>query len=65
MTNYLKKGIMSLLVLYCCYTQNVSADEGHDHSHEEIITIGKKTFVHLQSILSTYQEVYHHLVRKD
>jgi hypothetical protein len=41
----------------------VSAHEGH--SHEAVITIGKKTVVHLQSILSNYLEVYCHLVKKD
>ena len=35
------------------------------HEHKAVITIGKKTVVHLQSIMSAYQEVYHHLVRKD
>ena len=60
--SYLKRGIM-LLLFSCCSMQNISAHEGH--SHEAVITIGKKTVVHLQSILSTYQEVYHHLVKKD
>ena len=61
--NYLKKGVTLLVFFYCCHTHAASAHEGH--SHEAVITIGKKTVVHLQSILSTYQEVYNHLVKKD
>jgi len=60
---YLKKCVVFLLILYSCSPYTVSAHEGH--SHEAVITIGKKTIVHLQSILSTYQEVYTHLVKKD
>ena len=54
--------ILFLLFLSVCI-HPIFAHEGH--SHEAVITIGKKTIVHLQSILSTYQEVYHHLVKKD
>src|SRR3989337_4116614 len=60
---YLKKCVVFLLILYSCSPYTVSAHEGH--SREAVITIGKKTIVHLQSILSTYQEVYTHLVKKD
>ena len=60
---YLKKCMVFLLIFPACYIPVASAHEGH--SHEAVITIGKKTIVHLQSILSTYQEVYHHLVKKD
>jgi len=63
--NRLVKCIVISLIFYTYFTPVVSAHEGHDHSHEAIITIGKKTFVHLQKILSTYQEVYAHLVKKD
>jgi len=59
----LKKCLVFLLIFHACYIPVASAHEGH--SHEAVITIGKKTIVHLQSILSTYQEVYHHLVKKD
>lgn len=59
----LKKCVVFLLIIYSCSPYAVSAHEGH--SHEAVITIGKKTVVHLQSILSTYQEVYTHLVKKD
>ena len=59
----LRCGLLFLFLSVC--THFVFAHEGHDHSHEAIITIGKKTVVHLQSILSTYQEVYNHLVKKD
>ena len=52
-----------LLIFPACYIPVASAHEGH--SHETVTTIGKKTVVHLQSILSTYQEVYTHLVKKD
>ena len=62
--SYLKRGIM-LLLFSCCSMQSILAHEGHDHSHDAIVTIGKKTVVHFQSILSTYQEVYNHLVKKD
>ena len=61
--NCLKKCMVFLLILYTCYTHIAFAHEGH--SHEAVITMGKKTVVHLQSILSTYQEVYHHLIKKD
>ena len=61
----LKKCVLFLLIIYTCSPYTVSAHEGHSHEHEAIITIGKKTVVHLQKILSTYQEVYHHLVKKD
>jgi len=63
LNNYLKKGVTFLVFVYCCHTHAASAHEGH--SREAVITIGKKTIVHLQSILSTYQEVYTHLVKKD
>lgn len=62
---YIKKCVVCLLIFYSCSAYSVSAHEGHDHSHESVITIGKKTVVHLQSIISAYQEVYHHLVKKD
>lgn len=52
-----------LLIFYASYTHTASAHEGH--SHEAVITIGKKTVIHLQTILSTYQAVYTHLVKKD
>jgi hypothetical protein len=63
--SYFKKCVITLLFFYCffIYDHTVSAHEGH--SHEAVITIGKKTLVHFQSILSTYQEVYTHLVKKD
>src|SRR3989339_1982197 len=61
--NCLKKCMAFLLIFHACSLPAASAHEGH--SHETVITIGKKTVVHLQSILSTYQEVYHHLVKKD
>lgn len=62
--SYFKKCVITLL--FCCcfvYGHTVSAHEGH--SHEAVITIGKKTVVHLQSILSAYQDVHTHLVKKD
>lgn len=61
--NCFKKFMMFLLFFYTSSLPVVSAHECH--SHEAVITIGKKTFVHLQTILSAYQEVYHHLVKKD
>jgi len=61
----LKRCMVILLIFHACSIPIASAHEGHDHSHEAVITLGKKTVVHLQSILSTYQEVYHHLVKKD
>ena len=61
--NRLKKCMVFLSIFYACHMYTVSAHEGH--SHEAVITIGKKTVVSFQSILSTYQEVYNHLVKKD
>ncbi|MBM2833952.1 MAG: hypothetical protein HW406_1113 [Candidatus Brocadiaceae bacterium] len=61
--NCLKKCMVFLLIFPACYIPVASAHEGH--SHETVTTIGKKTVVHLQSILSTYQGVYTHLVKKD
>ncbi len=61
--NRYKKCMIVLLLFFTCSLHTASAHEGH--SHEAVITIGKKTVVHLQSILLTYQEAYHHLVRKD
>ena len=61
--NRYKKCMIFLVLFYACSLHIASAHEGH--SHEAVITIGKKTVVHLQKILSTYQEVYHHLVKKD
>src|SRR4030065_2139255 len=61
--NRYKKCMIFLVLFYACSLHIASAHEGH--SHEAVITIGKKTIVHLQSILSTYQEVYTHLVKKD
>ncbi len=65
--NYFKKCVIILLFFswFFVHNHNITAHEGHDHSHETIITIGKKTFVHLQTILSVYQEVYHHVIKKD
>ena len=60
--SYLKRGIM-LLLFSCCSMQNIPAHEGH--SHEAVITLGKKTVVHLQTILSPYQEFYTHLVKNE
>ncbi|MCK6467054.1 MAG: hypothetical protein L6Q53_02500 [Candidatus Brocadia sinica] len=61
--NCFKKCMVFLLIFYASYPHAASAHEGH--SHEAVITIGKKTVVHLQTILSTYQVVYTHLVKKD
>ncbi len=63
--SYFRNGFIALLFFCCHYMHNTSAHEGHNHSHDQIITIGKKTFVHFQSILSTYQEVYKQLIKKD
>jgi len=52
-----------LLIFHACSLPSTSAHEGH--SHEAVITIGKKTVVHLQKILSTYQEVCAHMVKKE
>lgn len=60
---FLRCGLFFLFLSVCTHT--IFAHEGHDHSHDTVITIGKKTFVYLQSVLSIYQEVYHHLVKKD
>ena len=61
----LEKCVVFLLIIYSYFPYSVSAHEGHDHSHEEIITIRKKPIVHLQSILSAYRGVYSNLVKKD
>lgn len=61
--NYFTKCIVILLIFHARSLPVVSAHEGH--SHEAIITIGKKTFAHLQKILPAYQEVYAHIVKKD
>jgi len=61
--SYFKKIIICVSFVYCCCISSLYAHEGH--SHEAIITIGKKTVVHLQSIISTYQEVYTQLVKRD
>ena len=60
--NFSLRCILFFLFLSVCM-HPIFAHEGH--SHEAVITIGKKTIVYLQSIISTYQEVYHHLVKKD
>ena len=62
-TRCCKKIVLLLVFFFIDSLPVVSAHEGH--SHEAMITIGKKTVVHLQAILSTYQEVHTHLVRKD
>lgn len=61
---YFKKCMVTLLFC-CCFVYGHTAFAHEGHSHETAITIGKKTVVHLQSILSAYQEVYYHLVKKD
>ncbi len=61
--NCYKKCMVLLLLFFTCSLHTAFAHEGH--SHEAVTTLGKKTVVHLQSILSNYQEVYLHLVRKD
>lgn len=63
--SYFKNGLIALLFFCCHYMHNISAHEGHDHSRDQIITIGKKTFIHFQAILLTYQEVYKQLIKKD
>ncbi|MCF6157718.1 MAG: hypothetical protein E3K32_03905 [wastewater metagenome] len=60
----IKCGIF-LLLFSCCYTHGISAHESHSHSHDTLITIGKKTFIHLKSALSVYQDIYDQLVKKD
>jgi len=61
-TRCCKKIVLLLVFFFIGSLPVVSAHEGH--SHEAVITIGKKTVVHLQTILSTYQDVHTHLVRK-
>ncbi|MGQ3685834.1 MAG: hypothetical protein ACUBOA_12645 [Candidatus Loosdrechtia sp.] len=62
---YVKKCLIIFFIIYCYQVQNVFAHKGHDHSHDVIITIGKKTFAHLQSVLSAYQGIYEHFIRKE
>jgi len=51
-----------LLLCFLSGTNIVFAHEGH---HDPIVSIERSTFVHLQSILSAYKEVYGHLVKKE
>lgn len=60
---FLRCSLFFLFLSVC--THPIFAHEGHDHSPDTVITIGKKTLVNLQSVLSIYHEVYHHLVKKD
>jgi hypothetical protein len=62
-TRCCKKIVLLLVFFFIDSLPVVSAHEGH--SHEAMITIGKKTVVHLQTILSAYQDVHTHLVKKD
>lgn len=62
-SNSLKKCVLSFIVLHCCSLQMTYAHEGHGHSHESVITIGKKTYIHLQSVLLAYQYIYGYVVK--
>ncbi len=46
-------------MLYCCGLYSAAlAHEGHNTHDTEKVTIGRPTYVHFKSILSTYHEVY-------
>jgi len=50
------------LFSFFSFTFTLSAHEGHDHSKDTVITIGKKTYIHFQSILLGYQYIYSYMV---
>ncbi|MDR4509700.1 MAG: hypothetical protein MRJ65_15960 [Candidatus Brocadiaceae bacterium] len=58
------KGFLPFLFMLCC-TQKIYAHEGHDHWTYAPVCIKKSTFVHLQSVLKAYEEVYHLLASKE
>lgn len=61
--NYFRNAGLSFLFLLFSFPVGVSAHEGHDHDHDTVITIGKKTYIHFQSVLLGYQYIYSYMVK--
>lgn len=62
-SNYFKKYVLLFLSYYFCFTDIISAQEGQNHFRDTMITLDKKTYVHFQAALLSYQYIYSYLVK--
>ncbi len=60
---YVRRVVLFLLfwVFHCPIP--VFAHEGHDHMDDMIITIGKRTYIHFQTVLMGYQYIFSYMVK--
>ncbi len=59
----LRNCIIYVLFSFFGFTVTVSAYEGHDHTHDTVITIEKRTYIHFQTALLGYQYLYSYMVK--
>ena len=61
--NYFRNASLLLLFSFFSFSITVSAHEGHEHNHDTVITIEKKTYIHFQAVLLGYQYIYSYMVK--
>lgn len=61
--NYLRNIAFVLLCLTFTFPISVRAHEGHDHNTDTLITIGKRSYIHFQTVLMGYQYIYSYMVK--
>ena len=61
--NYFRNASLLLLFSFFSFSITASAHEGHEHNHDTVITIEKKTYIHFQSVLLGYQYIYSYMVK--
>lgn len=61
--NYFRKCVLFLLFPYLCMSSALLAQEGQNHARDNVITIGKATYIHFQAALLAYQYIYGYMVQ--
>lgn len=62
-SNYFRKCVLFFLSSYLWFPGVISAPERQSHSRDTVITLGKRTYVHFQTALLSYQYIYSYLVK--
>lgn len=62
-STYLRNICLSFVFLLLSSSPAIFAHEGHNHENDTVITIGKRTYIHFQSVLLGYQYIYSYMVK--
>lgn len=60
--NYFRKCVFFFLSASFCFPGFLFAREGQDHFHVPAVTLEKRTYIHFQAALLSYQYMYSYLV---